>query len=457
MSVRSLSALYERILSTAGLIIGEDGLVYRFSPEGATVPATVDNKRLYIPNETAIRVFTTPDKQATYMGFHPLSESVLRAQSPVIKWLRNVLSTRLQVVIGDLMAELAAIAADPSRHKSLSPRATEFLSKVPEIDVKTIENLRLVLCKLDGEKNKLLNIYLKQGGNFDNKAVHRSAVVTFPFLKEFENDEHSLFDQKIRKKDRVAIEALFNWMIPDAENINTYSVGSVSTIAPYFHALINAYIKVAIRLNDITRLFKKQIDHERLHIDIDWAVEVVDLTPYRESLPALSGNEGEMTEDSKASTAVAAITPTPIAVAPLMPTVPFISMPQAMSGDPYKGLPTLGAEGKAAEAATLRVKPKDTSGMDFERTVIAHSMGYSVTPPPGTPLGFAAPVMGYGAPSPLMNNGSGLPPIMQPQRPQMMMQQPYYQQQQQNYYQQPQQNYQQSNYPPNVNGPISRI
>lgn len=398
MSVRNLSALYEHILTSTGFIVSTDGLVSEYSAEGAVVPRTIDNKRLFVPTETALRAYTAPGVKDNYIAFHPLSESILRAQSPVIKWLRQALLNRLQAVMGEQLIFLATVAADTGRHKSLSPKATEFLSQVPEIDVKTAETISSIIAKMDGDKFKLVNIYLKQGGTFNGKSCRRAAVVTFPFLKEFENNDQTIFTAKIsRKKDLKLIEKIFRWMIPNADDINAYSVGSDSDVAPYFHALLNSYVKVASRLNEITRIFKKQIDADELHIDIDWATEVVNLLPYREALPALPGNDGDLSEDSAASTAIAAAAPqqqvqvAPQAIQPLVPQNPFLPIPTARTST-LNNIPLLGADGPAAAEANRNNPAKqDVSGMELERTVMARSMGYAVTPPPGTPMGFGTP------------------------------------------------------------------
>lgn len=414
MSVRNLSALYEHILTSLGFIISTDGLVSATTAEGAVVPRTINNKRLFVPTETALRAYTAPNVKDNYIGFHPLSESILRAQSPVIKWMRQALTNRLQAVMAEQMIVLSEIAADTTRHKSLSPKATEFLSHVPEIDVKTAEIVMKIIGGMDGDKYKLVNIYLKQGGSFNGKSCRRAAVVTFPFLKEFENTDQTIFGVNIpRKKDLKLIEKIFRWMIPNADDINAYSVGSESDVAPYFHALMNAYVKVASRLNEITRLFKKQVDADELHIDIDWATEVVDLLPYRENLPSLPGNDGELTDDSAASAAVAKTiqtqqpmaTSSPAPIQPLVPQNPFLPVPGTKTS-PYDNIPLLGADGPAAEAANRNNPAKrDDSGMDLERTVMARSMGYAVTPPPGTPLGFGAPAPVAAGPYPWSTPG----------------------------------------------------
>lgn len=427
MSVRPLSTLYEEILASAGYHTDSEGLVYYTSSEGKTLPAIVDKKKLFVPTTTALRKFTLPELNGQYIGFHPISESLLRNQSQIIKWLRVLLTMRLQAVMGELLINLAQIAADTSRHKNLSPRATEFLSHVPDIDVKTVENLETIIYKVDGEKNKLISIYLKNGGQFGGQTVHRSAIVSFPFIKEFENEEAQIFGVKLRKKDRVAIEKLFNWVIPNADDINSYSYGSTSSTAPYFHALLNAYVRVATRLNDVIKIFKKHVDSDELHTEISWSVDTVDLTPYRESLPPLLGNDGELTDDSKAANAVQQALPATQAQPqvqvqpqqgfhPYVQVNPFLPEKSTAGANAYNGLATLGAEGKQAEQALQATGNKaDSSSMDWERTVMARSMGYMQTPPAGMPIGMGQPgMMGTAAPAapryPWLANQQGAAP-----------------------------------------------
>lgn len=413
MATRPLTTLYEDILKSAGLLIDETGLVNRINAGGQIIPVKVLKKHLFIPTNNALRLYSDD----AHIAFHPLSESMVRGQSPVLKWLRQQLIVRLQAVLGEQFEELMQIAADPAIHRTLSPKGTEFLKVLPEADAEMVEKIATILGKVDGERNKLLNIYLKQGGTIAGKAVRRGAIVTFPLINEFDNVDGRIFEVKPRsKKEAKAIQKLFNWMIPDADNVDTYSFGSSSDTAPFFHALVNGYIRIAERLNEITKTFKKQLDVDELHIDLDWASDVVDLTPYRAIIPPLAGNEGDLTNDSAVANQiqqnhpvevplaqpqamVPAAPPSPIGVQtvqtpvaqpvnPYLPTIPGMPVIEPHGIDSVKPLGISGAQAtKEMAKNNIPMNALTDPAAEWDRVVMARSLGYATTPPPGMPLG----------------------------------------------------------------------
>ena len=82
--------------------------------------------------------------------------------------------------------------------------------------------------------------------------------------------------------------------------LETYSAGSHSLIAPYFDALMRAYVKVATQLNAIVKTHRKELaDHKALLIDVDWAEALDNLGDYRDLIPPLPGNEGDRADGSQ--------------------------------------------------------------------------------------------------------------------------------------------------------------
>lgn len=418
--MKQLTDLYQAILISLGLQINEQGVVELM--EGDTPrPVTVSGRKLILPTTEVLRSYN-PEY---HIAFHPLSESVVRGQSPVIKKLRQIAMFRVQASLQLLLEELMKVAADPSKHSKLPPAAVEMLRAVPDADAKTAEVIEDVLGKVNGEEYKLVNFYLRQGGMVGGQVVQRATIVTFPFMKEFENAEHQMFGVKMRKKDRVAIQALFNWVLPNAHDTDTYSFGSNSATAPYFHALIHAYIKMAERINEVAKHFKKLLPPE-IHIPLEFAKDVHDLTPYRDLLPALSGNDGDVTNEPAKATiqpppapapTLAPAAPPMVAAPPTMPTfiAPGVPAPTPVA-EQYGGIKPLGASGTAAaEAAkkgTVKVNP------DFNPEVAEWDRIHAIRTMPqlafmgqmGMPMMPTMPVM---QPQfPWLNNG-------QPQQPTM--------------------------------------
>lgn len=289
--MESLLALYKSILHSLDLKEDAEGRLSMMLGDDP-YPCTVDNKRLVLPTREVLR---NPDWNAN-IAFHPLSENIAREQSPVLKKMRHLVNMRLTTSIAIQLVELMSIAADTNSHKTLSPKQSAMLTVVPDVDEKTVEVLRKVIETIDPVgKNRLVNVYLARGGTVKGRKWSRLASVVFPIVKEFDGEENVIYGVKMRKKDKIAIIALLNWLIPGIDTEDTYSVGSSSMIAPYFDSLMGAFITVSDRLNTVAKMFKASYtDYDSAYIKLSWAKEFSDLEKFKEMIPSLDGNDGDM-------------------------------------------------------------------------------------------------------------------------------------------------------------------
>lgn len=286
----TLQSLYEAILASLGLTV-DQGLVSEVTPTGLT-PVMVSSKRLVVPTRDIQRTANWNVQQA----FHPACESVVRGESAVIRWMRMMVNTRLTFNIMAVVKELMSIAIDPKRHGSLSPTQAGYLSALADVDAKTYENLMKVLEQISPEGDKrVVNVYLKRGGQLKGVGYMRVAIVTFPILEQFKNEEHIIFGVKMRKKDRLAIEALFRYVLGDVNETESYSRGSANQAAPYFDALMRAFIAVQGRINNLVALYSKDFAaYPGVGANLDWAETLEDLDKLRIQIPPLTGNEGDV-------------------------------------------------------------------------------------------------------------------------------------------------------------------
>lgn len=290
MAQLELIPLYKSILEASGLVVDKEGLV-SMELGGDLHPAECQNKRLALPTGERLRSGEWQGLQP----FHPIAENIYRGESPVLKKLRAIINFRVASIISCLLTELIEIAANTDYHSKLSPTQSEYLTLVSNVDAKTVGAFEKVLSKMSptGE-HRLTSIYLKRGGTLKGEKFSRLAVASFPITDEFGNKEHTLFGVKVRAKDQKAFENLFDFLLPHAHSIESYSVGSNAMTAPYLHALLLSFAKIAKQLNKVTHKFRKHLDNpEALHINLDWVDSLDDLSVYRDLIPTLSGNEGE--------------------------------------------------------------------------------------------------------------------------------------------------------------------
>lgn len=287
-----LIPLYESVLAAAGLVVNKEGLI-SMDLDGIHTPCTVGKepaKRLVMPTS---EVLANPNWNTT-IAFHPLSESLLRGESEVLRKLKALLMVRILGVTTELATQLMAIAVNVDAQKKLTPDQHEFLSLVGPVTENTFKDLTKTIEQLGIDKNQLINMYLKRAGQWKGKGYSRVAVTTFPLIEQLGTPGKEVFTVTLgSQKNKKAIKALFDYILPHAEDVDKYSFGTNSDVAPYFHAMMSSFAKVAKQLNSIVRKFKKHLDDaDKLLINVDFDKELNDLGKYRDLIPSLSGNEG---------------------------------------------------------------------------------------------------------------------------------------------------------------------
>lgn len=292
-----LLKLYTAILGSLNAHVDKEGYISLVG-DGETLPCTIDGKRLALPTRELLRRGSWDENNL--QPFHPLSEHIARGESPVLKKLRLLIQIRLATVYERIILLLADLCSDSKKHKSMAPKSAAVLQVMPNADEKTFADLERILDNAMRDPSNVVRIYLRRGVMFDGIKTPRVCTIRFPLLEEFQNDEPVVHGVKLRKKDYAQIRALLEYITPDEDAIETYGGGSVSNVAPYFDALIRAYAKAAKHLNSLVWMYRKHIDDENdLLMDLDWVEDFEDLDKYRNDIPMLSGNEGELlTEES---------------------------------------------------------------------------------------------------------------------------------------------------------------
>lgn len=284
--------LYRAILAANDFVVGDDNRVsYVIGTEKA--PAMCNGKRIVLPTP---EVLSNPDWE-NCIAFHPLSEAIIRGESPMIRKLKVAAMARITTVTTQLLTDLLGMAVDTDYHKKLSPTQSEFLSIIGPVNADTLKKLDNLMdvITIDGER-RLMSLYIKRGGEYKKKSWQRVAVVDFPLVEQLKSEGTKAYDVNMGSlKNKKAILALLNYILPDVEVPEAYSYGSNSLAAPNLHALLHAFVKIAKKLNKITHLFRKHLDNpDQLHIALDFADHIDDLAQYRDLIPSLQGNEGDV-------------------------------------------------------------------------------------------------------------------------------------------------------------------
>lgn len=303
--------LYERVVAGMGWEgdVGEISCVVG-TDNGEIVrePVTIGDKILHMPTKEFL---ANPDWER-YIAFHPLSENPMRGESEVQRVMTRYMSANFNTALAVLMEGLIRVAADTDNHRKLSAAASECLDAVPKADNKSVKDMDKILKLLDKEsvrdigkiidsigttsRRKLINVYLKRGGNYKGKEHGRVCVVEFPFLSEEVSDDESrsIFGVKLRVNDYKGFRKLFGFIVNTMEpNGELYNSGTNSMTAPYFTAMLETWFKVAERLNKVIRTYQKYVPElADLKYDTSWKAAMEDFTDLARLIPPLDGNVG---------------------------------------------------------------------------------------------------------------------------------------------------------------------
>lgn len=284
----SIQNFYKDVLTAFSYQVNTDGMISFVEPGGGVIPATVDGKRLVLPTKEILRDGIHDDWQA----FHPLSENIARkGASPVLGHVQRAAKAILSYYLVELTTRLLEVASDQTLHKSIPPGFGDFLKALSEADKKTLTDFTSLMGKAIA-KNKLISLYLKNGGVIAGKKFNRACVIHLPIIDLLKSDEESILGVKLRKRDRKTLLNLFDVVLPHvADGVDTYSVGSNSRVAPYFDAFIRAYAKVATQFNQVIQRFS-MLDLKTAEIDLSFMDKIDQMTSFHGKIPNLKGNEG---------------------------------------------------------------------------------------------------------------------------------------------------------------------
>lgn len=410
-----LVELYKSILASLNVFVADDGSCFLDYGDGKQHPVVIDGKTMVLPTREVLN----RGLGDTRIGFHPLSENIQRGESPVIRKTKILVAARVTQVISDLFETFVGLAANPKLHAKLSPSQKELLQALPDADERSVNDLDKIYAAMsDDAKRKLVSIYLRRGGTLRLEKFARVAVIRFPILSEFENEDRTVFGVKLRKADYVGFPKLFEFMLPSSDGDSGYSYGSNDMYAPYLDALLNAFWLVADRLNKMVDMFKKHLPNaDRLRIDLSWAEAMKEngWAKYRDQIPALEGNEGTTANEEAAETPTA-VAPTPIHRA-------YDPAKAAAAAVSVRGPAPPAAPSPAAETKTAEVR-SGSGGLNWDDIVAAQarrSLPGTVTYPTVAPgvsgqPGVAYPVAGavqpayMGPPPPGFGQPPGPPP-----------------------------------------------
>lgn len=286
--------LYKSILTSGNATVGDEGHVSVTVSDDDPIPFRIDGARLTLPTDDHLRAGSfNPD--SGMIAFHPICESVALEQSIVYRKFEDLLQFRLSAVLRELILQLALIAQDKKAHSKLSPSERGLLMAMPNADADTYETIRKIVSRASAQGNrKICSLYVRRGGSYAGADVSRLGRFVPSIAMDLDETARELWGVTIRKQDLPAVVELFEYILPDYKDVETYSRPSNSQVAPNLHALLRTFMVVAKRLNRVIELHRDNLDGaDDLLIPLDWIDAINDLSVYRARIPTLPGNDGQ--------------------------------------------------------------------------------------------------------------------------------------------------------------------
>ena len=311
---------------------------------GEKNPVIIDKgKRLVLPTPEQLRSGDFDNR----VIFHPLCESAHKGESEIVTKLRTRISNRLNSTIYALLVHFVHLALNKDKHDRLNPNQAVVLSLLKEADQQLIQNLESIARHSIAQNTGpvFVKIYLRRSGMVNGKSVARAAIVSFPFYEELIKEGTSpVYGVKLRKKDKILLVALFEYIFPGININGAYDRGSLSNVAPFLDALTQAVANIigciTAQVDNYQNFFS---DPQSMLIEAEWeeAFQCLgELLPQIRSIPPQLLSEGsvkvaDIQAQQATGTSISTVTPgmtytnqTPTPSAPVtMPDIGNTSAP----------------------------------------------------------------------------------------------------------------------------------
>lgn len=342
---KNLIQIYKDILSTAWMTANEKGVISRLiDPEtGEKTPVLIEDNTDNRKKKTAV----LPIKENLvgldsneFLVIHPLNENPSKPASPVVDFLRRMMSVRLNWILSTMLPELLVFASSPAKHDLLKPEQLSILTCLADVGKDSASKF-LKLLEASKSKNghfsTIVSVYLTRGGVVNEKTYHRAAIVKFTLYEELikardlycHRKEEARLERerkkgsvdkaeksdkkidtdiivlgvKISKKDLETFIKLFERVIPGIDEPQHYSTGSNANVAPFMDSMMNTFLKLFSITNDMVENYKVVFSIPDLMIvPMEWSDALMDidsLSSIVRLVPPQRGNEGDSRVEEK--------------------------------------------------------------------------------------------------------------------------------------------------------------
>ena len=275
---------YREILTAVGCVINEEDKIFYVAPNSKeevllTPKINGHRKSLVLPTQEILRNGNWDE----IVAFHPFCESILLGQSEILNLYTLFVADKIYVTTQGLLASIITLALDPKAQKKLSMDQVAIINKFDITDaVQTLAKAVADKCTNTTGKHPLLSIRLDRGGELNHEKFSR----TCKLITHVINTENPCGVTSGGIGARATLKALYEYILP-----TKLHVGSNSTVAPYFTALLECFYQAAIHLNVIVESLGVHTPVET--INVAWHDNIKLIPSLAKLLPqTLEGNKG---------------------------------------------------------------------------------------------------------------------------------------------------------------------
>jgi hypothetical protein len=269
-----MDKFYNSILDFSGLVLS-DNIIKNKSDKLGDI--TIDNKFLTLP------YFNNLKNPEGRMIFHLLNENYTNPETTVFEFYKKRLILELNLKLSYIIINLISVASDVQIQQRIkSSKLINLISNIGEVDHVLTENF-LNLTKVSKKINSeafIFDIFLKKNGEINDTPYAAIGKINFilanEIYKSLENKEreYKVYDLKLRKKDLLALNNIFNIIFPDFNDKIKYSEGTDNKIFRYLNILLKTAYIIANRINEISELLEEvkepSLNLEECKSNLDW-------------------------------------------------------------------------------------------------------------------------------------------------------------------------------------------
>ncbi|EKD89749.1 MAG: hypothetical protein ACD_33C00002G0041 [uncultured bacterium] len=275
-----IEQFYLSVLDYSGLELSDNIIVNKNEKLGEF---TVNGKEITLPYLENLK---NPDNKII---FHPLNENYVKPETNLFNLYKKKLVHEINVKILSLFVTIINIANSVElQSKIKNTKLVELITGIGETDLALIEHL-INLSKHSQKVNDeafMVDIFLKKNGEVKDIPYAAIGKINFILYNEVnkaleeKEREYKVFGYKLRKKDLLAINNLFNVVFP---NINTeeYMEGTDNKIFRFMNILLKTSYLLTNRINEIVKYLETLKDEtlnlKEVKFNHEWVDNLEDL------------------------------------------------------------------------------------------------------------------------------------------------------------------------------------